>query len=92
LQIWSHIASKAAASRAVASKPVRMLLESHKKDKYQRYAGYNVMCKYILNVHLVSGIAGIKRKRRCGSCDAYSKDDCGHCTNCQDMKKIWRQW
>jgi len=39
-------------------------------------------------VHLVSGIAGIKRKRCFGSCDACSKDDCGHCTNCKDMEKF----
>ena len=39
-------------------------------------------------MYLVSGIAEIKRKRCCGSRDACSKDNCGHCTNCKDMKKF----
>ena len=39
-------------------------------------------------MYLANGIVGIKRKQRCGSCDACSKDDCGQCTNCRDMIKF----
>ena len=39
-------------------------------------------------MYLANGIVGIKRKQRCGSCDACSKDDCGQCTNCKDMIKF----
>lgn len=49
---------------------------------------YNVCTTVMIFLYLVSGNAGIKRKRRCRSCDACSKDDCGHCPNCKDMKKF----
>jgi len=29
-----------------------------------------------------------KRKQRCGTCDACSKDDCAECVNCKDMVKF----